>query len=183
MKYCWGSAHSTAGTSTSRQHSVCPHPNNVCHALPATLQVELNAVELEGDDSDKKATHEAVKALLLKKGVITADVSAVLQHAAQQYCVLHAAAPLPTSPCPRLHMWTSTSCTPPAQMLLKQYSFHTPLQAGSWQLFSCSTQLCRCRSCVVRLRSWMLVVHGVKDQNWWPGHGWIQTLKQDCCRY
>lgn len=42
--------------------------------LLAVMQVEQSAVELEGDDAAKKRTHEAVKSLLLKKGLITAEV-------------------------------------------------------------------------------------------------------------
>lgn len=43
------------------------------------VQVEQNAVDLEGDDSEKQRTHEALKALLLSKGLISADVSTALQ--------------------------------------------------------------------------------------------------------
>lgn len=42
--------------------------------LLAVMQVEQSAVELEGDDAAKKRTHEAVKSLLLEKGLITAEV-------------------------------------------------------------------------------------------------------------
>ena len=42
----------------------------------AWLQVEQDAVDLEGADSPGFATAEALKALLIKKGIITPEVGA-----------------------------------------------------------------------------------------------------------